>query len=362
MSSTEELLRLAQPGGKNAAVAIRRLLGLGATVLDKVVTAFAVDPYNSPGLAEVIRRNRSPEAVSVHLGNLESDSLPLARYSMEAVGASGNQAAIQHLVEILTDEDRFETRRALAASALGAHADSDVLAALRETVDRQAARVAEEEEPQSLLIKAVVALAKHGDHSRAPLLLEIASNPDSEAQEEAVQALEVAVTDGMIETLATVSRDPSPIFAVLAAKPLFLLGDLKSYETLQAMAQSDEHDVSQTAMSYLWRLLGTEPRDVDQLNVARREWAPVASAMSRGICYRAGRPVDITQLVETLRHSDDTWLIGQLTDELQNRTGIDVQGAILWEQQQELAHLVNERRFALGALYRWGHLQEIPCG
>jgi HEAT repeat protein len=362
MISHEELLHLAQPGGQSSAAAIRRLIELGTAVLNQVVTAFETDPYNSPGLAEVIRRNRSPEAVSVHLRNLESDSLPLSRCSMEAVGASGDPAAMQHLVQILTDEDKFETRRALAASALGAHADSDVLAALRETVDRQASRMAEDEDPQFLLIKAVVALAKHGDHSRAPLLLEIASNPDSESQEEAVQALEAAVADGMIETLTTISRDPSPIFAVLAAKPLFLLGDLKSCEALQAMAQSDDSDVSQTAMSYLWRLLGTDPRDSDQLNMARREWAPVVMAMAKGVCYRAGRPVDIAQLVETLRHSDDTWLREKLADELQIRTGLDVQGAILWEQEQELADLVNERRFTLGALYKWGHRQEIPSG
>ncbi|MET8677335.1 hypothetical protein ABZW18_07040 [Streptomyces sp. NPDC004647] len=360
MSGTEELLHRARPGGQSAAAAIRRLLGLGSNALGQVVTAFEMDPFNSPGLAEVIRRNRSPEAVAVHLRNLESDSIELSRYSMEAVGASGDPAAMLRLVQILTDEEEFETQRAMAASALGAHADSNVLAALRETVDRQAARIADDEDPQFLLIEAVVTLAKHGDHSRAPLLLEITSNPDSVAQEEAVQALEVAIADGMIETLATISRDPSPILAVLAAKPLFLLGDLKSCEKLQAMAQSDDYDVSQTAMSYLWRLLGTEPRDSHELNVARREWAAVVSDMARGICYRTGHPINIGQLVETLMSSEDMWLREQLTDELQNRTGFDVQGAILWEEEQEFAHRVNERRFTEGALYRWGYRQDIP--
>jgi len=233
VSSVEELLYRARPGGKGAAAAIRDLLDLGAAVLDQAVMAFEREPWDSPGLAEVIRRNRSPDAVSVHLKNLTSGSLELSRLAMEAVGASGDPAAVQHLVDILTDGEQFETCRALAASALGAHAGGDVSAVLRETVDRQAARTVDDEDPRSLLIEAVVALAKHGDNSRAPLLLEIASHSDSAAQEEAVHGLEVAVADGMVETLDTLSRDPSPVAAVLAAKPLFLMGDVKSYEILR---------------------------------------------------------------------------------------------------------------------------------
>ncbi|WP_406516695.1 HEAT repeat domain-containing protein [Streptomyces sp. NBC_00134] len=362
MSSIEELLYRARPGGESAAAAIRNLLDLGAAVLDQAVMAFERDPWGSPGLAEVIRRNRSPEAVAVHLTNLTSGSLELSRFAMEAVGASGDPVAVQHLVDLLTNEEEFETHRALAASALGAHVGGDVPAVLRETVDRQAAQAVDDEDPRSLLIGAVVALAKHGDNSRSPLLLEIASHSDSAAWEEAVQGLEVAVVDGMIETLGTITRNPSPVAAVLAAKPLFLLGDVKSCETLRVMAGVDDYDVSRNAMSYMWRLLGTEPRDSGELDVARHEWDSIASTMVEGVCYRTGHPVDIPQLVEELTNNEDSWLRGQLTDEVQNRTGIDVAGALLHEQEQELAHWVDERRFVAGSLYRWGHRQEIPAG
>lgn len=157
MTDVGELLRQARPGGQRATPAVRRLIDIGAPVLDRAITVFEREPVNSPGLAEVIRRNDSPEAVPILLDAMNSGSIALSRNSMQALASSQDTYALERLIEFLVDENEFEVRRSLAASALGAATSVDVRATLRRVVDQQAEVTADDDDARFLLVAAIVA-------------------------------------------------------------------------------------------------------------------------------------------------------------------------------------------------------------
>jgi len=361
VNDVDELIQQARPGGPQATGAIRQLLHLGLSVLDRSITAFEMEPMASPGLGEVISRSNSPEAVPALLDKMDSASIALSKCSMNALATSQDPRALERLLEFVTDESRLETRRSLAASALGAASGVDVPAALKWVVDQQAGSKADpDDDPQFLLIEAIVALAKHGDHSRAPLLLELASNQFSAAQELAIKGLELAVADGMIEALAAASRSPATSVAILAAKPLFLLGTAQSAEVLHSMTTSDEFDVHRNARIYAARILGIEFTERDETAQLEIEWNNARESMTEQTCYRSGRPIQLSRLAESLEQGDNARLQVEVADEFRIRTGLDAQGALLLGNTQELLRSVNRMHLEDGALYRWGHRQSFP--
>lgn len=364
MPTLDELVSLALGWGSPAMEAAITLRDLGEPGLNAVITAIrgVHEQQSSIHLEQVIASVRDPALFPTLIALLDEPVFDLMYPAFEALGQSRDPRVLALLTQRAVDPQRGETRRSIAADAMGELGDRQAIPTLLEVVDR-----AVDEEEYYLAVAAVIALAQLGNHERAALPMAWAcAHDDAMVQMRSASALEYVVGPGLIRTLRTVVRDPKSDrdaqWSVFRA--LCYLGTREALGELVALAEHEEPDVT---VQVPWRVNDVAGTDFDDDTSAEELlawWDTNQERFTEGVCFRLGVPIQVHDVIELLE--EPHWR-GSIVSELKMITGINFAPDLFVDVRDQDCLGAARRwwstqgagQFKPGRLYKYGYEQDI---
>jgi HEAT repeat protein len=380
MNEITGLIEQAKISGPEGTSASARLISLGAVAVLPVVEEIRRSPLDQVRVfSGILVRMRDPEAFPIIVSLLkdENPSVKLAAY--EALGSLKDARALQPLLDSLSDPGNLEFTRGLAARTLGElgelRAREGLLQAARELVgaaaavrgfaevDRWTAEEADEDRLR-LAIEIAVAMAKLGDQTMSPVVTSIVTGRQEAPEESiirsaAVRALTYVVGPGVFPTLRAALRSSDPELRGEAVDPLRYLGVVEAVGELIKAVRDEYESIAGNAFASIYDITGEWPdgkhstEDVEREELARW-WTLRRRRFRPGICYRLGKPIQLSPIIELLGEPRQR---GRVVTELRVITGHDFSDQRLDEAKKWCAD--NEKRFVAGRLYKFGYEQDV---
>ena len=386
MEDAKTLVEKAVRAGAEGDAAAERLTGMGAGAVTAIADAIRGDPLHTVHrLGAVLSAIRDPAALPA-LSLLLDEPGPVSLAAYRAMGASGQPAAFDPLVERLRDPLTRPFVRAQAAQALGELGATRALVPIREVLEDVVGpapaqgkmaglvrRFEESGDPDeiTLAIELAVALAKLGDHSGSSVpafFSSVGYGTEAElldsapVRADAVRALQLSVGSGTMGALRAALRDASQEVREEAARALLYLGTRRAADELDAVLQEHSHtfDVAAPAFHAITGIVAGDDWDADESSTElHRTWQTERSRFDDRICYRLGEPLDIARLIALLADASTRMAVAE---ELRVITGVRFSSRFRapatdagvrnrarqwWERNRE--------RFARGRLFKYGH-------
>lgn len=368
MESVEQLVELANQGISANPAAVQQLVALGVSAMPAILDTIranarpSIVPFDS-----IILQIHDREMVPILARLVHEQNPNLVIVAFEALAKSQDRRALPILLNCLIDTDEFETRRALAAQALGDLGYSGAIESLLKVTNE-----ARDEEMFKLALAAVSALAKLGNHETAHVAVSLADyqEPDADPAYDdseiirlaAVTALQHVVAPGMLATLQKSLQASSSEIRHSAVDALFYLGT-KSCISQLAMPNEDDDLYILNHKHFRFRDLTGCPLDEDAPMDVQVWWQDNQHLFEEQICYRQGKPLWIHTLIDLLDQGHNSVMI---FDELYIITGVNfpVSFKNVRDQDELIMHVKhwwkqNNHRFEPGSLYKYGYKQDI---
>lgn len=352
-----ELVERAGGTGAEARAAAELLGGRGPGALPGVVKALS-NPWVAHGeLPLALRRIYATASTDTVARGLAGGPLPVFEAAVSVLRDRSTAESTGVLVDTLRGAALTSTRRARVAHACGACGDPSAVPALEGALDDALGRPRGADDPPTLLVESVVALAKLGNFPPGDHLVPLAADPFPPTRALVVRGLRIAVGEGMVEALAAGVLDGSTEVRAPAVEALFLLGLPASLQPLWDGVRGDCPDVRDACRVRLNDVLGTSFSDTeDDLRALRARCAAALSEWDAATRYRSGRPFTVGGLAGLARAGCGRRR--ELLDELRWATGADLTRSD--DLESSLEGLQSRFPVREGALYRWGHL--VPSG
>lgn len=349
---------------EEAAAAALRLAEIGMPAVPEVIAAIRKsEGAPPPNLRNIIPLVRDPEVVPAMLEVLHEKETYLPLVAFRTLGAARDARAFQPVLSQFLDEKNSDTTRAWAADALGEMGDERAVPHLLGVVEGFA-RAGEVETRYSLALKAVVALAKLGNHESAGVAIALAGNEDPSARGAAAGALQYVVGAGLFPALQKALRDELSECQKSAIDAVFYLGLPESVEELVACYEEGALDsgLMEKALGRIRDLTGEEFEDEAEAEEVRDWWEQHRAGFAEQTCPRLGRPLrvsDVCALLESTVPGRHHWLLEELrvitgesfaVNPFGGGEGVDEAAARAQEWGRKESH-----RFEAGALYKYGH-------
>ncbi len=387
MDEIKSLIRQAVRKGARADKVISRLAALGMPAVPAIIDAIRErekDPVWN--LRKALLQIRDPDIVPVFIELIEDPNSNLMLTAFESLGRLKDTRAFKPLSDYLLDSTKQETRRSLAAKALGELGDlqavekllivarailqqPDVVPAVKESSISEWEEI--DESSLRLVLSIVVALSKLGNHEMVFVVTALVRyrnndvySDDEVIRAQAAEALQYVVGPGVFPALQSALRDDYAEVRLKSIDAVFYLGVKEGINELMQCVKDENSSVSNNAIVRLNDLtdeIFDHNAGVTQL---KEWWSRHEEAYSAGICYRSGRPIwlpDVIALLDTPRLRD------QVIRELRIITGRDFgyNPYIPAEDQGDLSKHAQAwweaevGRFEAGRLYKYGYEQNI---
>lgn len=337
MSEVEKLI--AETGGGEAEHAVMKLVEFGTPVIQHIVDAIhAGSSGNAWRLSTVLSQIHNPEAVPVLIGLMSDEDPPsdsgnshyVALSAIKALGNSNEPEAVEALVEALRigmlDPDGHSGRIAHCADALGTLRRPETIGMLNDAVDRisNAPHVAPaiageppdeklyiDEDLLSTLLRLIIALAKLGEHDSVSKVIALTGYIGSSeysvyqtVRAEAAKALQHTVGPGAFAAIRSSLRDEYYEVRLEAMYAAFYLGAREAISEL-IECRDDEHPfLSNNIPVILEEITGASFFGFEERDNMLSWWEANQDYYEPGICYRFGQPVDLEQVILSLKYSD----------------------------------------------------------
>jgi hypothetical protein len=361
MTDVQRLIHEADQG--NDPRAILGLAALGMRAFGSVVDAIrGSDRMTAGGLGDALLRVRDPDLVPALVPLLDDEKTGLAIVAFQALGRSRDPRAFRPLADYLRDPEKRETRRSLAAAALGDLGDPRAIPELLDAVD-----AALKGKLFHLALEAVVALAKLGNHEKAEVAAGLATDKRKrDLRPRASEALQYAVGPGSLGALRSALKDKYAEVRVNAVDALFYLGLPESLGALVASARDKDPGVRGRVLVRIGMLAGQDFDELADPRRVRKWWEAHELDFAPGVCHRLGRPIHLPDVIELLGEPNSRTTV---VKELRIITGDDFgfdrlvpdldPGVLDRARDWWRAH---SDRFVDGALYKYGHRVQPPDG
>jgi HEAT repeat protein len=387
MNEVQNLIKQSMGKGARAQKAVLRLAALGMQAAPAVIAAIRErGKYPVWNLRKTLLQIRDPDIVPVFIELIEDQNSNLALTAFEALGRLKDTRAFKPLIDCLLDTTKGETRRSLAAGALGDLGDlqaiekllnvareilrqPDIAPAIRESSVPEGAEI--DESSLQLVLSIAIALAKLGNHELASTVTALAKyrsedaySDDEVIRTQATKALQYVVGAGVVPTLQGALKDDYDEVRLGGIDAIFYLGIKEGINELIQRAGDENSSVSNNAIVRLHDLTGQSLDRNSSVTQLEEWWRSNERAYSAGICYRLGKPIwlpDVIALLGTPR------LREQVIRELKIITGEDFgynpyappddqndifeRAKAWWE--------VEGGSFEAGGLYKYGYKQDI---
>lgn len=358
--TVDQLIDLARTGNPDSYWAIQEISERRDESLGKVIGKFEEEPHSSPGLEEAILLCGAEDTVDTLFESAVSGSIPLAELAMHSLARASSDAAESRLMQLAGSGDFLETRSRFAASALGEVRNNQTTSLLKEIIDKEEIKQPQADNPYSLLISSIVSLAKHGDHSRSHWLLDLASPNFPYAQEAAVDALTICVSDGMIETLDSTLKSELLPAIPSAATALAYLGDSRCLETLEEATHSNLQSVRDIGAWRCGTILGLDHDTTEAINAVRTEVARALPRLTSGVVYRLGEPSSPLNLARFATSIKNRAQLEEIGREIETISGVRARRLLKYGKHEELVSSISRLNFEEGKLYKWGFCIPLP--
>lgn len=374
------LIQATKDGDQVAENAAARLISIGMPAIPGIIEAIRRNQGATWLLSEALTQIRHPELVPVWVKLLQEENSDLQTAAFNALGLSGDERALQPLLDALSD-----WRQNMAISALGVLGNPGAIGKLlevaREILNEPFAidviegkpGISEEDfdrDELRTLLNVVLALIELGNYEIAPMAVPLAkysgSGMDANAfyiRKQAVTALQHVVLPGVFSALQGALRDSDAEVRLAAVDAVFYLGIKEGIGELIACLQDDDPMVLNNVFVRLHDLTG-ECFKEDATPEELKGWWQHQSMYDHGVCYRLGKPLYLPDIIVLLA-DQRKWL--PVSKELKAMTGKDfgflpklpnysgksLMARVLkwWEAEGH--------RFERGALYKHGCKQDM---
>jgi hypothetical protein len=364
-----KLVKNAQGEGARAAAAAARLVELGMPVVPHVVEAIrATGDWPSATLLGVIPRIRVKALVPYMLELIGEKETYLPLMAFRALAKSKDSRALAPLLKEFQDETNTKTMRGGAADALGELGDLRAVPALLRAV-RDIERRGELKGYPALAVRAVVALARLGNHELARIPISLAVGRDAAARRQAASALKSVVGPGIFEVSKRLLRGRDYELRSEAVDALFYLGLPESIELFISALRAEEEDpdFADKLRDRINDLTGQRFTFATEDEEIRGWWREHQHEFVPLVCHRHGKPIEVRKLVSLLKTKERGWRYW-LFEELRIITGEDF-GLVPEIEAERQADAVARAeawarkqggKFEAGALYKYGFRQSLP--
>lgn len=359
VTDISELIEQVERGGEGSEAAAQALVEHGPNAVQPILAALANSKGGSAlrlegALSQVAEADAIPELAEA----LGTEEIELFLSAVRTLGRTRDDRALRPLSEYLTDPKNLEGQRALAAEAIGELGRRGGIEPLLSVLEK-----AEQEWLPRLLIEAIIALAKLGNHEHAASLIGLfETEDDPPVQVHAAEGLSYVVAPGLFDALVHgLNSDVSEIRRSVT-RGLSYLGTTEAIPVLLEVANDADPDVANDALVRFADISGAAFFDPDQVADARAWWESTAGEFHSGICYRLGKPVRVSDIIALLEGHRRRAALA----ELKVITGVDFSapwyapaGEVDERARAESWWTLHGHRFAAGKLYKFGHRQEL---
>lgn len=306
--------------------------------------------------------NMDPAGLTPLLIDVINDSnTELVGAAFDVLAQSDDPRALAAMQESLANPDNNETRKSMAAAALGEARNPAATGVLRRAVGD-----AEDQKEFWLALSAIIALAKLGDHSKAELAIRLATTTkDVTLRPQAAEALTYLVAPGMFAALQKIRRDRQVEVRLHAIDAMFYLGAPESIVELIAMIKDKNATVSTMALARLNDLCGDETEEFTSQRDFQKWWDTNSARFESGVCHRLGAPLWLPDIIMLLQEPN---MRERTVPELKMICGRNFRSGSLVpirSQDKVLARAQawwgqeGVRRFKRGRLYKYGVEQDL---
>lgn len=349
-----ELIESARQGG-DAAVAAARQLGLrGASALPAVIEGLS-NPWVQPGeLPTALKRIYENESTEYIDEGLRVGGYHVFKVALDVLQERYAPDSRQVLVDCLQDETLRVTRRAEVMRACGEVGDVSLVPVVENTLGESIDIPRGPDETPVLLVESILALAKLGTFTHGEHLLSLLEDPYVPTRSMAVQAMETAISERMLNGLTSRLADSASEVRLAAVQSLFLLGVPATLEPLLWGMRCEDADLRNNCRVRLNDISG-ESFAEDDVDALQARCAEMASLCEPDLRYRSGEPFSVSGLMRLVQPGNprNSEILREL--ELATGTHFSMRSCSSPAVQADV-----ESRFPLRRpLYRWGHL--IPA-
>ena len=351
---------------EESAAAVARLAETGLPALGPVVEALKQSPPRAEALRDAVRRMGRPELVAALTGLLKENDSLLTMVAAQALGRSGDERAVEPLLDLLRDENAFYAARGQAALGLARLGASNAVSDLLDLL-KKLARGKKDRESATLIRDTAIALAILGRQEGADVVIALARHRDNAVREAVVPALKHIVGRGLFSVLQTTRRRKSTDARQEALEAIFYLGLRESIEELISYVEGGDNSAPyliDAAVRSLRDLTGEDFKWNIDPSELREWWKQHQAQFSPNVCYRLGRPIDLMDFIDLLATeevSDRERLLTELHIITGEEFGLDPFRPV--EAQPEVAvraqSWLREKAdtYERGAVYKYGHRQ-----
>lgn len=297
MKDMSELIEQVERGGDGSQAAAQRLVEHGSDAVRPILAALS----HSKGtgalrLQGVLSQVAGADTIPALAEALRTSEIELFLSAVRTLGRTRDDRALKPLADYLTDPKNLEGQRALAAEGIGDLRQPGGIEPIVSVLDE-----AEQEWLPRLLIAAIVALAKLGNHEHAARLIGLfKTEEDPIVQVHAAEGLSYVVAPGLFDALVRgLGNDVSEIRRSVI-RALFYLGAKEAIPVLLEVAGDEDPDVANDALVRFADITGAAFFDPTQLADARAWWESRAGEFHSGICYRLGKPIRVSDVIALL--------------------------------------------------------------
>lgn len=361
MEDFSTLVKAVEVSSPQSQQATSQLLKAGVAALPSLIEAIRKSPRNTAGkLGDVILAMRDPERIPLLINLLNEKKASLIFVALQALGESRDERAFQPLLNHLMDDHNLETDRRLAAAALG---ELGNLKAIEELL--KVAEEAQRVKALRLSLSCVIALAKLGNHEKASIVISVVnSEKDPSAQPLAVEALQYLVAPGVFQALEASAKSSYAEIRLKAIDGLLYFGTREAVESLIPYVNHKDPETSRHAISRINDLTGEDFEEGVSIKSLKTWWLKQQAKFGAGVCYRLGKPIWLPNIISLLEEPNTQ---ARIANELRIITGSSFESNTLLPAANQPETLVvaqewwksEGHRFEPGALYKYGHKQDL---
>lgn len=344
---------------------IFQLVNEGISVLPSILNAIRNGPSHSIiMLVQVVLQLTDPKIKDEMLVLLDDKNRYIRSVAYRVLSKFKDQDVVEKFEEKLQSTKFSERDIILAATAIGEGNHFNSLPILKKLLVRAVDTESIYYSPDIILAIAH-SMAKLGDNSALPYVLELYENKDPVVILKTIKQLSFFCGSGVFKVLKNALYNPIREIREDALDGLFLIGTKSAAQQIWNSCKDKEPDISQRAMYRLTQITGKKV-ETNYLVKEFDEWLDKNDIeLNNKCCFRFGQPIDVPMLVKKITEpKPEKILLEELFVITGNRFGHDPE-VWIYAKQPDYNVLVNswlqenESRYITGKLYKFGFLQDL---